>query len=122
MNAQPPKPAIRFEERLAELQQVIEQLEDGQLGLDQALESYERGVGLLKQCHELLEKAERRIELLKGVNAQNQPDVTSFDEGSLTLDEKAARRGRRRTHADQDGQPRSARKTSGDVDDRDRLF
>ena len=41
---------LTFEQSLAELEQVVRDLEDAQLGLDEALGRYERGVGLIKRC------------------------------------------------------------------------
>ena len=55
-----------FEDSLAALEQVVHDLEDGNLGLTQSLDRYETGVKHLKRCYRLLESAERRIELLTG--------------------------------------------------------
>ena len=43
-------------------------------GLNESLERYEEGVKLLRQSYELLQRAERRIELLSGVDAEGNPD------------------------------------------------
>lgn len=51
----------RFENSLSELEQVVRDLEDGQLGLDDALARYERGVALVRQCQARLHAAELRI-------------------------------------------------------------
>ncbi len=56
-----------------------------------------QGVKLLRRCYELLERAERRIELLSGVDAEGNPITTPLDDSSLSLDEKARNRGRRRS-------------------------
>lgn len=71
-----------FEEALARLEQVVHRLEDGELGLAEALAQYEQGVRMLKQCHGLLEQAERRIELLTGVDAAGNPILQPFSEGA----------------------------------------
>jgi hypothetical protein len=47
--------------------------------LEEALLRYETGVKLLRQCHELLGKAERRIELLAGVDADGNPVMRPFE-------------------------------------------
>jgi exodeoxyribonuclease VII small subunit len=87
-----------FEQSLAELESIVHALEDGRLGLDDSLSRYERGIGLLKHCHQLLERAERRIELLCGVDAEGNPVTQPFDEGAeTTLEEKSATRSRRRS-------------------------
>lgn len=66
-------PPLAFEEAQAKLEQCIEQLEDGQIGLEQALAHYEEGVGLLAQCYGLLQQAEQRIQVLSGVDEKGQP-------------------------------------------------
>ena len=47
--SQPPGDSLTFEESLAELDRIVRELEDGKLGLEDALCRYETGVGLLKQ-------------------------------------------------------------------------
>ncbi|MEN0110739.1 MAG: exodeoxyribonuclease VII small subunit [Planctomycetota bacterium] len=69
-----------FEESLAELESVVEDLEGGELPLADALARYEEGVARLKACHAQLEAAERRIELLSGVDAEGNPVVAPFDD------------------------------------------
>ena len=53
-----------FESALAELETIVETLEDGQLPLEKSLERFERGIALSRFCHARLEDAERRVELL----------------------------------------------------------
>ena len=53
-----------FESALAELEKIVETLEDGQLPLERSLERFERGIALSRFCHARLEDAERRVELL----------------------------------------------------------
>ena len=87
----PETPAsLSFEQALGELEAIVRDLEDGRLGLNDALTRYESGVGLLRQCHELLQRAQRRIEQLVGVDAQGQPERVAID-ASATLDAYAAR-------------------------------
>ncbi len=69
-----------FEEALQRLQTIVQELDQGELGLDRALERYEEGIRLLRQCHEVLQKAERRIELLSGVDAEGRPICTPLAE------------------------------------------
>src|SRR5262245_60095355 len=87
-----------FEQSLARLEQIVQQLEDGRTDLAASLAAYEEGVKLLRQCHGLLERAERRIELLSGVDAEGRPVVEEFDDAStLSLEEKAQTRSKRRS-------------------------
>lgn len=53
-----------FETALAELESVVRRLEDGDLPLETSLAFYERGVVLSRYCHDRLQAAERRIEVL----------------------------------------------------------
>lgn len=55
---------LKFEGALAELEQIVQRLERGELALEESLALYERGVALSRLCHEKLEEAEGRIELL----------------------------------------------------------
>ena len=75
------------EQLLGQLEEIVRQLERGDLGLGESLTSYERGVKLLRQCHDFLTKAERRIELLSGVDADGNPLTTALDDSRLAQDE-----------------------------------
>ncbi|MCR4412428.1 MAG: exodeoxyribonuclease VII small subunit [Thermoguttaceae bacterium] len=90
---------MNFEDALARLEAIVRDLEEGSLGLDDSLARYEEGVKLLRQCHEMLQRAERRIEMLTGVDADGNPVTTALDDQALSLDEKADRRSRRRSAA-----------------------
>jgi exodeoxyribonuclease VII small subunit len=81
-----------FEHSLAELESVVHDLEDGQLGLAEALARYEQGVKHLKHCYQLLEAAERKIDLLTGVADDGTQSTEPFDESSESLSESAGRR------------------------------
>jgi exodeoxyribonuclease VII small subunit len=72
---------VSFEESLGSLETIVAKLESGELGLGDALEAYEQGIGQLKACHRLLEAAERRIEILSGVDAEGNPVLQSFPPG-----------------------------------------
>jgi exodeoxyribonuclease VII small subunit len=87
-----------FEDALKRLEEIVHSLEEGNVGLSESLERYEEGVKLLRQSYELLQRAERRIELLSGVDAEGNP-ITRPLEDTATIDqpEPGNRRGRRRT-------------------------
>ena len=53
-----------FEQKLAELEDVVRQLEAGEKPLEESLTLYERGVAALKTCHVMLDRTEQRIRLL----------------------------------------------------------
>ena len=54
----------KFETALEELEQVVEQLESGELSLENALAAFEKGVGLAKICNQKLNEVEKKIEVL----------------------------------------------------------
>lgn len=91
----PPPPS--FEDSLERLEAIVQQLEQGKLGLSESLGCYEEGVKHLKRCYRALESTERKIELLSGFDADGNPVTESFEEAEQTLDEKAASRSRRRS-------------------------
>ena len=53
-----------FESALGELESIVQQLEQGDLDLEESLKLFEKGVKLSRECRERLAKAERRIEIL----------------------------------------------------------
>ena len=59
-----PADALRFEERLAKLETLLEQLERGDLPLDEAIRTYETGVAELRRCYDLLDAADERVRRL----------------------------------------------------------
>ena len=60
-NLTPPR---SFEEALQELEQILSQIEAGQIGLEESLVKYERGTFLVQHCRGVLSTAEKQIELL----------------------------------------------------------
>jgi exodeoxyribonuclease VII small subunit len=54
----------KFETALEELEQVVEQLESGELSLEDSLSAFEKGVGLVKICNQKLNEVEKKIEVL----------------------------------------------------------
>jgi exodeoxyribonuclease VII small subunit len=54
----------KFEAALEELEQVVEQLESGDLSLEDSLAAFEKGVGLVKLCNQKLTEVEKKVELL----------------------------------------------------------
>ena len=53
-----------FESSLRDLEQIVQQLEAGDLPLDRSLELFEQGVKLSRQCQKRLDEAERKVEIL----------------------------------------------------------
>jgi len=55
---------IKFEDAVQRLEQIVDQLEGGDLPLEESLKVFEEGVALARRCGKYLEEAEKRIELL----------------------------------------------------------
>jgi exodeoxyribonuclease VII small subunit len=71
-----------FEASLEALEEIVHQLENGDLPLEKSLELFEDGIRLSRQCQERLNQAERRIEVLLRDN-QGRPVVSEFEEASV---------------------------------------
>ena len=79
-----------FEQTLGRLEEIVHLLEEGKIGLDAALAGYEEGIGLLRRAYELLDKAQRRISLLSGLDAEGNPILRPMeDTASFSLDREA---------------------------------
>ena len=53
-----------IEQSLSKLENILEELENGELELDQALQKFEEGIKLSRQCQKTLEEAEMKIKIL----------------------------------------------------------
>lgn len=66
--SRPAKPSpvsdLSFEQAMEQLEAIIDRVEGGQIGLEQALAEYERGVALKQRCQEILRQVEQRVEEL----------------------------------------------------------
>ena len=56
--------AVKFEQAMARLEVIVEELEKGDLPLDESLKIFEEGIRLSKNCLRVLEEAERKVEVL----------------------------------------------------------
>ena len=65
------KKKLTFEEALKQLETIAEQIERGTIGLEESIDKYEEGMALVKQCRDILSKAELKIQQL-----QQRPDGT----------------------------------------------
>jgi exodeoxyribonuclease VII small subunit len=53
--------SLSFEEAVEQLEDIIDRIESGQIGLEQSLVEYERGVALRDHCRTILARAEQRV-------------------------------------------------------------
>ena len=71
---------LKFEEAIADLEQVVEQLESGDLSLEDSLAAFEKGVGLVRYCNQKLSEVEKKVELLVK-DKQGQLQLKAFGDG-----------------------------------------
>ena len=79
---------MSFEEAIKELTAIVGQIEQGQIALQDSLQQYEKGMGLIKHCRTILQKAEKRIEKITKTEAEQIEDGTPIknpnsEEGDL---------------------------------------
>ncbi len=54
-----------FEQALAQLEGIVEKVEQGEIGLEESIEKYAQGMQLIKYCRDILDQAEKRIETIQ---------------------------------------------------------
>lgn len=70
---------MKFEEALKRLEKIVDDLEDGNISLDEALEKYEEGIRLSKMCAKKLEAAKKKVEILLK-SEDGSAELKPFDE------------------------------------------
>lgn len=85
MSKKPPrnptrKPAPSFEQAVDQLEDLIEQIESGEVGLEDALKRYEDGTKLIQRCRGILDTAEKKIAELTA-DADSLGDDSAEDDG-----------------------------------------
>ena len=60
------KSTASIESKLNDLEKILEELESGNLDLDESLKKFEKGVKLSRECQKTLEEAELKIKVLMG--------------------------------------------------------
>lgn len=73
---------IKFEDALKRLEKIVEELEKGDLSLDEALKKYQEGLELSRQCSERLESAKKKIDILVK-NKKGEFELKPLDETKL---------------------------------------
>jgi exodeoxyribonuclease VII small subunit len=56
---------LSFEDALERLEGIVERIESGEVGLEQAISEYEQGMALIRRCKDVLARAEQRVEELR---------------------------------------------------------
>ena len=73
-----------FESNLKQLEEIVTQLEGGDLTLDRALELFEEGVKISRYCNAKLEEAERKVEVLLKSSDGSMVEAPFVGEGDTT--------------------------------------
>ena len=76
--AKKPAPEANFEQAMKRLEAIVEQMESGELALEDLIVRYEEGMKLVKVCQERLASAEQRIEIITR-NSAGKPVVRKFE-------------------------------------------
>ena len=59
-----------FEENMEKLENIVTELENGNLNLDESINKFEEGIKLSKECNKILENAEKKITVLLEKNEE----------------------------------------------------
>lgn len=70
-----------FEQSIAELEHIVQQLEQGDLSLDQALQQFERGIELSRTSQQQLQAAQQKVQLLVQDAGQDHLEAFVTNEG-----------------------------------------
>ncbi len=73
---------IKFEEALKKLEKIVEDLEGGDLSLDEALKKYQEGIELSKVCAQRLENTKKKIDVLVK-NKKGEFELRPLDEAKI---------------------------------------
>lgn len=73
---------IKFEDALKKLERIVEDLEKGELSLDEALKKYQEGIELARVCSQRLESAKKKIDVL-AKNKKGEFELKGLDESTL---------------------------------------
>ena len=69
--------ATNFELTLAELETLVEKLEEGDQTLDESLSGFKRGIELTRECQSVLDNAQQTVEQL--INPEDEESLTPFE-------------------------------------------
>jgi len=70
---------MKFEERLGDLEAIVDKLEAAEIPLEEALELFEKGIGLVRTLTTQLDEVERKLEVLTK-NAAGEPVLREMEE------------------------------------------
>jgi exodeoxyribonuclease VII small subunit len=77
-----------FEQSLSELEALVQKLEEGDVPLEEALKTFERGVALTRQCQTALRSAQQKVEVLLTQSGKNgEETVAPFEDDEDDADD-----------------------------------
>ena len=79
-----PEDELSYEEAVERLEAIIDRIESGEIGLEESIAQYERGMALVRRCRDVLDRAQQRIETLEAERlgeASVQDEADGADEG-----------------------------------------
>ena len=69
------KKALNLEKSMGDLEQIVEQLEGGDLTLEKSLAQFEKGIKLSRECQQALSAAEQKVQILLGDELEDSPNA-----------------------------------------------
>ena len=72
--------AVDFETTLEQLEELVQKMESGELGLEESLKAFERGVKLTRQCQTALKDAELKVQALTADDKLEDLDLEDLDD------------------------------------------
>ena len=73
------KKDLKFEEALSKLEHIVEQMEQGELSLEESMKKYKEGNQLATLCGDKLKEAEKQIKVLKGFDEEEGAQWNELD-------------------------------------------
>lgn len=77
------KKTVDFESALEKLEELVEEMEHGELSLEESLKAFEQGVKLTRECQTALAQAEQKVQMLieeSAIDLDDLDDAEDFDE------------------------------------------
>jgi len=71
---------FHFEQALTQLTELVEKMEQGKLPLEQSLQYFEQGIGLVRDCQKALQEAERKVQILTQTGQEALADFSEDDD------------------------------------------
>jgi exodeoxyribonuclease VII small subunit len=73
-----------FEKSLNELESLVEQMEKGEMGLEESLKAFERGILLTRSCQQALKEAEQKVRVL--LEKDGKTDIEPLDDADDAIE------------------------------------